>query len=128
MLQMPLIHLTQMCKIRMQMWCKVLQIRLRVLEFKTQLRVPQIKIRLKVLQFKFQFKVPAVQIPVQGPTQIGQNIPVQPLQQLVPLQPVPAGILVSTPQIIYQNWIGKKPDFSGKPEEDAESHLLSARD
>ena len=33
-----------------------------------------------------------------------------------------------TPQIIYQNWIGKKPEFSGKPEEDAESHLLSTRD
>ena len=32
------------------------------------------------------------------------------------------------PQIIYQNLIGKKPMFSGKPEEDAESHLLSTRD
>ena len=32
------------------------------------------------------------------------------------------------PQIIDQNWIGKKPEFSGKPEEDAESHLLSTRD
>ena len=32
------------------------------------------------------------------------------------------------PQIIYQNWIVKKPEFSGKPEEDAESHLLSTRD
>ena len=32
------------------------------------------------------------------------------------------------PQIFYQNWIGKKPEFSGKPEEDAESHLLSTRD
>ena len=32
------------------------------------------------------------------------------------------------PQIIYQNWKGKKPEFSGKPEEDAESHLLSTRD
>ena len=31
-------------------------------------------------------------------------------------------------QVFYQNWIGKKPGFSGKPEEDAESHLLSARD
>ena len=36
--------------------------------------------------------------------------------------------VVSVPQIIYQNWIGKKPEFSGKPEEDAESHLLSTRD
>ena len=71
---------------------------------------------------------PAVQIPVQGPTHIGQNIPVQPLQQLVPIQPAPAGIVVPTSQIIYQNWIGKKPEFSGKPEDDAESHLLSTRD
>ena len=73
-------------------------------------------------------QVPAVQIPAQGPTQVGQNIPVQPLQQLVPMQLAPAGIVVPTPQIIYQNWIGKKPEFSGKPEEDAESHLLSTRD
>ena len=75
-----------------------------------------------------QAQVPAVQIPAQGPAQVGQNIPVQPLQQLVPIQPAPAGIVVPTPQIIYQNWIGNKPEFSGKPEEDAESHLLSTRD
>ena len=36
--------------------------------------------------------------------------------------------VVPVPQIVYQNWIGKKPEFSGKPEEDAESHLLSTRD
>ena len=84
-----------------------------------------------------QAQVPAVQIPVQvpaglipaqGPTQVGQNIPVQPLQQWVPIQLAPAGMVVPTPQIIYRNWIGKKPEFSGKPEEDAESHLLSTRD
>ena len=72
--------------------------------------------------------VPVAQIPIQGPTQIGQNIPVKPLQQPVPMQLAPAGTIVPTPQIIYQNWIGKKPEFSGKPEEDAESHLLSTRD
>ena len=33
-----------------------------------------------------------------------------------------------TPQVCYQIWVGKKPEFSGKPEEDAESHLLSTRD
>ena len=66
---------------------------------------------------------PAGHVPVQGPVQIGQNIPVQP-----PPQPAPAGIVVPSPQIIYQNWIGKKPEFSGKPEEDAESHLLHTRD
>ena len=31
-------------------------------------------------------------------------------------------------QVVSQNWVGKKPEFSGKPEEDAESHLLSTRD
>ena len=71
---------------------------------------------------------PAVQIPVQGPAQVGQNIPVQLPQQLAPVQLVPAGIVVPAPQVVYQNWIGKKPEFSGKPEEDAESHLLSTRD
>ena len=44
------------------------------------------------------------------------------------MQSVPAGMVVPAPQIIYQNWVGKKPEFSGKPEEDAESHLLSTRD
>ena len=73
-------------------------------------------------------QVPAVQIPVQGLAQVGQNLPVQPPPQPVPLQPASAGIVVPTPQIIYQNSIGKKPEFSGKPEEDAESHLLRTRD
>ena len=71
---------------------------------------------------------PAVQVPAQGPTQVGQNIPIQPPQQPVPIQPAPAGVVVPAPQIVYQNWIGKKPEFAGKPEEDAESHLLSTRD
>ena len=48
-----------------------------------------------------------------------------PVPQPVPAQPAPAGVV---PQIVYQNWIGKKPEFSDKPEEDAESHLLSTRD
>ena len=71
---------------------------------------------------------PAVQIPVQGPTQVGQNIPVQPPPQPAPVQLAPAGIVVPAPQIIYQNWIRKKPEFSGKPEEDVESHLFGTRD
>ena len=82
-----------------------------------------------------QAQVPAGQIPAQipavpvhGPVQVGQNVPVQPPPQPVPIQPVPAGMVVPALQIIYQNWIGKKPEFSGKPEEDAESHLLSPRD
>ena len=71
---------------------------------------------------------PAAQVPVQGPAQIGQNIPVQPPPQPALVQLAPAGIVVPAPQIIYQNWIGKKPGFSGKPEKDAESHLLCTRD
>ena len=54
--------------------------------------------------------------------------PTQLQQKLAPAQPVPIGPVAPAPQIIYQNWIGKKPEFSGKPEEDAESHLLSTRD
>ena len=75
---------------------------------------------------------PAVQNQAQGPTnnnaQVGQNVPVQTTQQLALAQPVPAGPVVPAPQVFYQKWIGKKPEFSGKPEEDAESHLLSTRD
>ena len=74
-----------------------------------------------------QDQVPVGQAPAQGPVQNTQNIPVQPIPQPVPVQPAPAGVM-PTPQIFYQNWIGKKPEFSGKPEEDAESHLLSTRD
>ena len=80
-----------------------------------------------------QVQEPAVQNqpPVQGlvinNAQAGQTIPAQ-LQQLAPAQPVPIGLVAPTPQIIHQNWIGKKSEFSGKPEEDAESHLLSTRD
>ena len=70
----------------------------------------------------------AVQCPANNNAQVGQNIPVQPPQQLAPAQPVPTCSVVPAPQVFYQNWIGKKPDFSGKPEEDAESHLLSTRD
>ena len=80
----------------------------------------------------------------QGPAQVGQNVPVQPPPpqvpapagpvgptvpaQSAPAQPVPIGLVAPAPQVVYQNWIGKKPEFSGKPEEDAESHLLSTRD
>ena len=38
------------------------------------------------------------------------------------------GLVAPAPQVFYQNWIGKKSEFSSKPEEDAESHLLSTRD
>ena len=61
-----------------------------------------------------QDQVPAGPAPAQGPA--------QPVPQLAP-----AGV-IPIPQTFYQNWIGKKPEFLGKPEEDAESHLLSTRD
>ena len=66
-----------------------------------------------------QDQVPAGPAPAPGP--------VHPVPQTVPAQPAPAGA-VPIPQIIYQNLIGKKLEFSGKPEEDAESHLLSTTD
>ena len=74
-----------------------------------------------------QDQVPVGPAPAQGPIQIIQNVPVQPIPQPVPMQPAPVGVM-PTPQIFYQNWIGKKLEFSGKPEKDAESHLLSMRD
>ena len=64
-----------------------------------------------------QDQVPAGQVPA--------HVHTQPVPQLAPAQLAPAGVI---PQIFYQNWIGKKPEFSGKPEEDVESHLLSTRD
>ena len=70
---------------------------------------------------------PAVQNQVQGPAQVSQNVPVLPPLPQAPAQPVPIGLVAPAPQVFYQNWIGKKPKFSGKPEEDAESHL-STRD
>ena len=79
-------------------------------------KVPQIK--LKVRQHKSS----------NNNAQVGQNVSVQPAQQLAPVQPIPAGPVVPAPQVFYQNWIGKKPEFSGKPKEDAESHFLSTRD
>ena len=91
-----------------------------------QAQGPEVQNQAQVPAGQIPAQIPAV--PVQGPMQVGQNLPVQPPPQPVPIQPVPAGMVVPAPQIIYQNWIGKKPEFSGKPEEDAESHLLSTRD
>ena len=42
---------------------------------------------------------------------VGPNVPVQPPQQLAPAQPVPAGLVLPAPQVVYQNWVGKKPEF-----------------
>ena len=44
------------------------------------------------------------------------------------MQLAPTGIVMPAPQIFYQNWTGKKPEFLGTSKEDAESHLLSTRD
>ena len=55
------------------------------------------------------------------------QVPIQPVPQLAPAPLAPVGV-IPVPQVIYQNSIGKKPEFSGKPEEDAESHLLNTRD
>ena len=93
-----------------------------------QVQVPAVQVPVQVPAVQIPVQVPAGQVPAQGPAQVVQNVPVQPLQQLVPMQLAPAGIVMPAPQIIYQNWIGKKPEFSGKSEEDAESHLLSTRD
>ena len=93
-----------------------------------QAQGPTVQNQARVPAGQIPAQIPAVQVPVQGPMQVGQNVPVQPPPQPVPIQLVPAGMVVPTPQIFYQNWIGKKPEFSGKPEEDAESHLLSTRD
>ena len=62
-----------------------------------------------------QDQVPVGPASPQGPVQLIQNVPVQLIPQPVPIQLAPADI-VPTPQIFYQNWIGKKPEFSGKPE------------
>ena len=70
----------------------------------------------------------AAQGPANNNAQVGQNVPIQPPQQLAPAHPVPTGLVVPAPQVVYQNWEVKKPEFSGKAEEDAESHILSTRD
>ena len=93
-----------------------------------QAQGPAVQNQAQVPPVQIPAQIPAVQVPVQGPAQVAQNLPVQPPPQPVPIQPAPVGMVVPAPEIIYQNWIGKKPKFSGKPEEDAESHLLSTRD
>ena len=103
---MPLIQLVQMLWINLWMQYKVPPIRLRVPQSKIKLRSCRSKLQAQVPAVQNQAQGPAVQIPVQGPAQIGQNVPVQPPQQPAPVQPVPAGIVVPAPQIIYQNWIG----------------------
>ena len=54
-----------------------------------------------------QDQVPVGPAPPQGP--------VQPILPPVSVQLTPTGVM-PIPKIIYQNWIGKKLEFSGKPE------------
>ena len=70
----------------------------------------------------------AAQGPANNNVPVDQNVPIQPPQQLAPAQPVLTGLVVPVPQVFYQHWIGTKPEFSGKPKEDVESHLLSTRE
>ena len=52
--------------------------------------------------------------------------PLQPVQSPVaPDQPVPTQPMPHMPQL---NWSHFKPEFSGKPEEDAETHLVRTND
>ena len=77
-----------------------------------QVQGPTIQNQAQVSAGQIPAQVPAVQIPVQGLAQVSQNLPGQPPPpQPVPVQLATAGIVVPTPQIIYQNWIGKKPEF-----------------
>ena len=66
--------------------------------------------------------------PANNNAPVGPNVPMQPPQQLAPTLPVSTDLMVPAPQVVYQNWVGKKPEFSGKPGEDVESHLVSTRD
>ena len=125
---MPLIQLIQMLKVRMQMQSQVQQIKIQGPAVQNQAQGLAVQNPAQGPADQNQGQVPAGQVPAQGPVQVVQNVPVQPLPQLIPMQPAPAGIVVPAPQIFYQNWIGKTPEFSGKPEEDAESHHLSMRD
>ena len=95
-------------------------------QFMDAVQGPANQVQCPAIQNQAQGQV--AQGPVNNNAQVGQNVPVQPPQQLASVQPVPTGPVVPAPQVFYQNWIGKKPEFSGKPEEDAESHLLSTRD
>ena len=49
------------------------------------------------------------------------HAPQQPVQQPIPDQPIPTKQIQHIPQV---NWSHFKPEYSGKPEEDAEAHLL----
>ena len=62
-------------------------------------------------------QTPDIPVPLPPPAQAALQASQQPAQ-LAP-QPGQQG-----QQMVYLNWSHFKPEFSGKPEEDAEAHLL----
>ena len=62
-----------------------------------QAQGPTVQNQAQVPAVQIAIQVPVAEIPIQGPSQIGQNIPVQPLQQLVPMQLASACIVVPVP-------------------------------
>ena len=59
-------------------------------------------------QFVDAVQGPAAQGPTNNNAPVGPNASVQPPHQPALAQPVPTGLVVHTPQVIYQNWVGKK--------------------
>ena len=69
---------------------------------------------------------PVLPAPPAGPVPQAPQQPVHPIQPPVaPDQAVPTQPIGHMPQL---NWMHFKPEFSGKPEEDAEAHLLRTND
>ena len=64
-----------------------------------QLQGPMVQNQVQGHADQNQVQLPISQVPAQGPIQVVQNVPVQPLQQPVPMQLAPAGIMPA-PQIV----------------------------
>ena len=104
-------------------------------QFVDAVQGPQIKLKLKVLQSKIKIKVLQPKLKFKVRLKVLQTTMLKLVKKYLaaskptsPSTTVPTGLVVSAPWVFYQNSIGKKPEFSGKPEEDAESHLVSTRD
>ena len=68
---------------------------------------------------------PASQVPQVPQVPQAPQQPVQPVQLPVPNQPIPSQQIQ---HILQLNWSHFKPEFSGKQEEDAETHYLRSND
>ena len=67
---------------------------------------------------------PALPVP-QPPLVMPPALPVPPIQPIVPpVQPIPTQPIQPTP-MPQLNWSHFKPEFTGKPDEDVEAHLLT---